>query len=146
MQRIWHWLWTASGKAAGSAEKGIALLILRIVFGGLMLYGHGWGKLTGFAEKAPVFRDPIGIGSTPSMILAMWAEVFCALLLVVGLATRLAAIPLMITMLVAAFLVHLHDPFPKFELPLLYLAGYAALLLMGPGRYSLDGWMARRRG
>ena len=64
---------------------------------------------------------------------------------VAGVATRGAAIPVMVTMFVAAFVVHWDDPFGRKELALLFLAAYTALFLTGAGRYSIDGWLAARR-
>ena len=45
----------------------VGLLLHRVVFGGFMLVGHGWGKLMSFNEKAAGFPDPLGIGSSASM-------------------------------------------------------------------------------
>ena len=119
----------------------LGLLLLRVSVGGMMLCAHGWGKLTNFAAKHATFPDPLGIGSSLSMALATAAEAFCALAIVVGLATRWAALPLMITMLVAALIVHGADPWAKKEFALLYFFPFAALFLAGPGRYSLDGYL-----
>ncbi len=70
--------------------------------------------------------------------MAIGAEVGCSLLLIVGLASRLAAIPLAFTMLVALFVVHANDPWKVKELAATYLLVYVALMLAGPGRFSLD--------
>ena len=121
----------------------LGLLLLRVAIGGMMLAGHGWGKLTSFVDRYPTFPDPLGIGSPLSMALATGAEAFCALAVVVGWATRWAAVPLMVTMLVAAFIVHEADPWAKKELALLYFFPFAALFLAGAGRYSLDGYLLR---
>jgi putative oxidoreductase len=115
----------------------LALLILRVSTGAMMLT-HGWPKLANYAERSLNFRDPIGIGSAFSLQLAIFAEVICALLIIVGLATRVALIPLIITMTVAAFIVHADDPFSKQELALLYLFPFISLLFLGPGRFSVD--------
>jgi putative oxidoreductase len=121
-----------------SSFSDIALLLLRVLAGGLMAYNHGWGKLTGFGEGRADFYDWLGLGMTTSLVLAVFAEFFCGVLLSIGLFTRLAAIPLIITMCVAIFGVHWGDPFKKIELPLIYLVMYIVVLLAGPGKYSLD--------
>ena len=87
----------------------IGLLLLRLGAGSLML-SHGYGKLTNFAAMSVKFSDPLGIGSTASLSLAVFAEFFCSLGLIVGLATRLATIPLLTTMLMAIFVIHANDP------------------------------------
>lgn len=116
----------------------VALLITRIAIAALML-AHGWPKLEMLLSDAPVqFPALFGLSTSVSLALAVFSEVVCSLLILVGLGTRLAAIPLIITMLVAVFLVHGADPFAKQELGLLYLLPYTVLLLTGSGRYSLD--------
>lgn len=119
-------------------QTSIALLILRLVGGAFMLT-HGWPKFQLLLGGAPFdFPDPLGIGVTTSLVLTVFAEFLCALLLLVGLFTRLVSIPLIITMLVAAFIVHGQDGFGKMELALLYAGIYLALSLLGAGRYSID--------
>ena len=81
----------------------------------MMLLAHGWGKLTSFAERSSSFPDPLGVGSSLSMALATGAEVFCALAVILGFATRWAAVPLMVTMAVAALIIHGDDPWAKKE-------------------------------
>ena len=117
----------------------LSLLLVRICFGGLMLVNHGMGKFYKLFGDDPIkFGDPLGIGMEASLGLAVFAEVLCAGLLVIGLFTRLAAIPLVITMLVAAFIVHGGDPLKKMEMALLYLVPYLVILFNGAGRYSID--------
>ncbi len=116
----------------------LASLLLRLSFGGFMLYAHGWPKLAKFSELSAKFPDPIGLGSSVSLSLAIGAEVGAAIFLMAGLFTRLATIPLMFTMMVAAFIVKSGEPFAKKEMALLYLFGYIAILCLGSGRYSLQ--------
>ncbi len=117
----------------------IGLLILRLVFGGFMLFGHGWGKMMKLFTGDPnQFADPFGLGAPFSLGLTAFAEVACALFIVLGLFTRWATAPLIITMLVAAFIIHGADPFGKKELAFVYLAAYTVLAFTGPGNYSLD--------
>jgi putative oxidoreductase len=131
------------GPGAESTCPSLGILVLRLAVGGLMLIQHGWSKLADFAEKKESFPDPIGLGSEISLGLAVFAEVGCSVLLIFGLLTRLASIPLLITMAVAVFLVHAADPLSAKELPILYLVTYLTLLIAGPGRYSADALIHR---
>jgi putative oxidoreductase len=116
----------------------MAILILRITAGAFMLT-HGMGKFSLlFGDEAIQFPDPIGVGAAASLALAVFSEVLCSLFLIFGIATRLSAIPLIITMLVAAFVVHSSDGFGKQELPLLYAVVYIALAVTGSGKISVD--------
>lgn len=117
------------------------LLLLRLLIGIFMLT-HGVGKFSALFSEDPIqFPDPIGIGATASLTLAVFSEVFCSILLIVGLGTRLAAIQLLITMLVAALIFHADDPFGKKELPLLYATIYFVIVVIGAGKISIDNWI-----
>jgi len=124
----------------------LGLLVLRLSAGLMMLGAHGWGKLSKYGELLEVFPDPIGLGSTVSLTLTVFAEFFCALAIALGLLTRLAAVPLVVTMLVAVLVVHADDPFRKQEFALLYLLPFLTLIMTGAGRYSLDAFIADRFG
>jgi putative oxidoreductase len=121
----------------GSATTDLGLLFLRVMIGSFMLFGHGWGKLIGYSEKAAQFADPIGLGSATSLGAAIFAEVFCSLLIILGIGTRLAAIPIIFTMLVAVTFVHTNDPWGKKEFALLYAIPLITLILTGGGRFVL---------
>ncbi len=131
---------TDTGHPGPGRELG--LLVLRVVFAASLIGAHGWGKLTRLVEGGG-FPDPLGIGSQASLGLAVFAEVFCALLVLLGIAARPAAAVLVVLFVVAFFVVHGDDPFAKKELALVYLAAFATVLLTGPGRYSL-GRLFRR--
>lgn len=121
-----------------STTGSFGLLILRVFAGATMAIAHGWGKLAGFSEKSGGFPDPIGVGSPTALGLAVFAEFFCSLAIILGLFTRAAAIPLLITMLVAAFMIHGDDPFQKKELALFYGAVFLTLIFTGAGKFSVD--------
>lgn len=132
--------WRSTNPLGGN---DIYLLLFRLALGGLMLM-HGVPKIGKFFEPELKFADPIGLGMGTSLALAVFAEVICSFTLILGLWTRFSAIPLVITMLVAAFIVHAGDPFGKQEFPLLYALGYLSIFFSGPGKYSLDAWLERR--
>jgi putative oxidoreductase len=122
------------------------LLLLRLGTGGLLFFAHGWGKLLGYGERAPKFADPIGLGSEVGFTLVVFTEIVCAALVMIGMFTRLATVPMLIFFGVAAFVHHAADPWPRRELPMLYGIACLTLLLTGAGRWSVDAWWHARRG
>lgn len=120
------------------------LLLLR-VGASLMLVSHGWSKVIHFSERLNSFADPIGLGPAVSLQLAIFAEFFCAIFLIFGFMSRIILIPMIINMAVIAFVVHGGNGFGKQELPLIYLLVFIVLLLLGPGKISLDGTILKRR-
>lgn len=122
------------------------LLILRLSVGIFMLT-HGMGKFSKLFGPDPIkFTDPLGIGEPASLALTVFAEVLCSVFLIVGLATRLAALPLAITMLVAVFITHAKDAFGNKELALLYLVIYVCILISGAGKFSIDYLISGKTG
>ena len=119
----------------------IAILLLRVTFGGLLLV-HGWGKVTDFnklTQPGPeAFADPLGIGITMSLVGAIIGEVVGSALVMLGCCTRVGALLMAFTMGVAAFIVHGSHPLAKKEMALLYLAATLAVALFGGGRFSVD--------
>lgn len=116
----------------------VVLLIARLAVA-LLMINHGYPKLTKLLAGGEIqFADPIGIGATFSLILTVFAEFLCSILIGLGLFTRLATIPLMITMLVAAFIVHGADPIGRKELAIMYFVLYLILFVFEGGKFSLD--------
>jgi putative oxidoreductase len=115
-----------------------SLLLLRLTFGCLLFLNHGWPKVLAFEEKFHSFPDPLGVGSEISYGLTLFGEVFCPVLIVLGLFTRYATIPVVITMLLAVFIIHGAEPLAKKEMAIIYLVPFLILLISGPGKISLD--------
>ena len=115
----------------------MALLVARLWFGLAMLFNHGLDKLAHFKDIVGTFPDPLGLGQEASLVLVISAEVLGALLLAVGLMTRLAAAVLVIDMFVAFLMVH-KAGMTGGEQAFLYLAGYVMLVIAGGGLFSLD--------
>lgn len=139
-----------SGKIFSSgttiAKLDLGALFLRLIGGGFMVYSHGSGKFSlFFADKPIEFIDPVGLGETATLAIVVFAEAVCAVMVLIGLLTRWATIPLLCTMLCAAFVAHGADDFGKKELALIYLFIYLIILLIGPGRFSIDRLMRKRR-
>ena len=119
-----------------------AMLLLRLSVGILMM-NHGYDKLVHFSEYQPKFINFLGIGTTVSFALVIFAEFFCSLFLILGLFTRFATIPLIISCLVIIFQANHGQVFNQNALVPLYLTGYLVLLLVGPGRVSVDSMIGK---
>jgi putative oxidoreductase len=146
MKSLMNWMISRPRIHKSDTAEATGLLVLRLGIGLMMAFGHGWGKLTSFGELSTKFPDPLGVGSAMSLGLTVFSEFFCALAITFGLFTRGTVIPLIVTMLVAAFVIHGDDPWGKKELALMYLVPLLALLFTGPGKYSLDRFLGRQSG
>jgi putative oxidoreductase len=123
------------GPRTNDALTNIWLLLLRVSAGGFMLT-HGIPKFLKLIEGNTQFADLFGLGSTISLILAVFAEFLCSVLLIFGIGTRLSVIPLIATMSIAAFQIHGNDPFQRKELALLYLVIFVTILVFGGGKFE----------
>lgn len=118
------------------------MLLLR-VFLGLILISHGYPKLVNFSTLQHKFMNFMNMGSTVSLALITFAELFCGFLLLIGMFTRLAAIPVAIGMGVVFFVASHADLFGNGERGGMYFAASILLLLCGPGKISVDGMMGK---
>ena len=130
------------------ASQDFGLLLLRGWLGLSMFFLHGLAKFQNFGATVANFRDKMGI-PTVFGACAVFAESLCAILLVLGLATRFAAIFLAVTMSVAFYKVHdmvliqTKGGPPSGELALVYLGGFLALFFAGAGKFSVDAKLLR---
>jgi putative oxidoreductase len=121
------------------------LLVIRLIWG-ILFFMAGWGKLMNITMPIEFFES-LGI---PYPVFSAWlvalTETIGGGLLVIGFLARLAALPLIITMVTALLTAHLdgvlnmfHD-FQGFmnEEPFYYLLASLIILAFGPGFFSLD--------
>jgi putative oxidoreductase len=121
------------------------ILLLRITVA-IFMITHAIPKMNKLLAGGEVqFPNPIGMGAAFSLVLTVFAELFCSILIGFGFLTRLAAFPLIITMAVAAFIVHAGEPFKQKELSLMYLVLYIVLFIIGSGKYSVDYFISKKK-
>lgn len=118
-------------------QTNIGLALLRIV-PSAMLLTHGIPKFQKLISGNFEFGDPIGIGITPSLFLAVIGEFVCPILIIIGFKTRWMAVPPAITMLVAGLIVHAADPFGTKEKAFLFFTFFIVIIILGPGKFSVD--------
>ncbi len=119
-------------------DLNLGQLILRVSFSSLLIVNHGIPKLKNLFSEDPQFISILGMGAVFSLILATIAETIFPLLVAIGFKTRLATIPIVITMFVAGFIHHWPDSFATKEKPLLFLFGFITIAIIGAGKYSVD--------
>jgi putative oxidoreductase len=114
--------------SAVPTSPDVGLLLLRLWLGASMFTLHGLGKVERLQADPVQFADPFGFGPGASLLLAL------------GLGTRWAALALSVTMATAFVFAHgmALSGERSGELPFVYAAGFVAILVMGPGRYSVD--------
>lgn len=118
---------------------------MRLGFGFFMAFGHGLKKTMNlFSGDDIQFASILGMGETLSLALASFSEFFCCIMIMIGYKTRLFCLPVIITMLIAAFYIHGSDPLfmqgsgGSKEPALIYLIGFVAIYMLGSGTYSVD--------
>lgn len=117
----------------------LGLAILRVAFSALMMV-HGYGKLQMLLDGGGAeFPGVLGLNGSISLVLAVIGEFVAPILIIIGFKTKWAAIPTVITMAVAAFMIHGNDPLAKKELALIYFFAFLAIALTGGGKFSIDG-------
>ncbi|WDF81130.1 DoxX family protein [Mucilaginibacter sp. KACC 22773] len=119
-----------------------ALLIARVVIAGMML-NHGLPKVPMLLNGPVKFFTVFGMSPSVSLTLTLFAQVVCSALVLFGIVTRLALVPLIATMLVALVVIHRGEPFARMEPALHFLLVYIVLFLTGPGKYAVDRLIQR---
>lgn len=124
----------------------LGLLVLRVVVG-LIMIGHGWQKI--HAGPSHFVHAVSGMGMPGWLAyLALAAEFIGGILVLIGFATRIAALFILIDMLVAIFKVHLHNGLLAqngYQFPLTLAAACFLLMLYGAGELSID-WLIGAKG
>lgn len=127
-------------------------LTLRLGMGSYMAFGHGLPKLQQLLAGGEItFPSVLGMGSMVSLVLAVFSEFICALLVIIGLRTRLASLPLIGTMAIAALIIHGNHPWFQSnadggskEAAMMYLIAFVATFFLGSGRYSVDDFLNKK--
>ncbi|HEU5054486.1 MAG: DoxX family protein [Ginsengibacter sp.] len=119
-----------------------AMLVLRVTLG-ILLMSHGYSKLVAFSSLRYKFMNFLHMGSTLSLSLVIFAELFCSVFVILGLFTRFACIPIVIAMGVVVFVATHGQILGPGERGAIYLAASFAILLVGPGRISIDAMIGR---
>ena len=118
--------------------RDLGLLFLRVSGGLFLLWVHGLPKLLDFTAQLQLIEDPFHLGAHLTLILAIFAEVVCPLLIVAGLLARLACVPILFVLLVALLVVHPQWSVAEGQFGWLLLILFTTVLIAGPGRLAIS--------
>ena len=120
-----------------STRQDLGLLFLRISGALFLLWVHGLPKLLNYSEQLQLIEDPFHLGANITLLLAIFAEVLCPLLIIAGVLVRLACLPILAVLLIALLVVHPEWTLFEGQFGWLLLIMFSTLLISGPGRLVL---------
>jgi putative oxidoreductase len=109
---------------------------------------HGIEKIVNFSYMSQHFADPIGIGIYPTFIIAFISDAICSILVMLGICTRWVAL-FMFCSLFVGWSLRWHFMFWvranwHGEMMVIYMAAIMAIVIVGPGKYSVDALIQKR--
>ena len=119
------------------------LLLFRVVVS-IALMTHGYGKFIRLLDGNIWGREHLFFSAEVSMAMITFAEFICPIFIILGLGTRLFAIPVIYAFCIIVFDVHWDDPFSKMEKGILFLISYTSIFLTGPGKFSVDNLISKK--
>ncbi|MDE1164887.1 MAG: DoxX family protein [Pseudomonas sp.] len=120
-----------------NTAQSVALLWLRLGASVLLLWVHGLPKLANYTRQLQLIEDPFHLGAAPTLCLAIFAEVLCPLLIIAGVFTRLACLPILAVLLIALIFVHPQWSVAEGQFAWLLLLLFTTILIAGPGPFAL---------
>lgn len=133
---------TATFARLAANSTDIGLLFLRICASVLVLIVHGLPKIGHYRREAAAIEDPFHLGRKVTIAFAIFAEVVCPGLVIVGIATRLCALPIMIVTAIALLRVHPEWTIDQAQFAWMLLILFGTIAIAGPGRYALATWLS----
>ena len=125
--------------------QDLTLLAFRVLLSGELIYAHGLKKLGVGVSEAEVVPNPLNLPEAFNSLFADAANLFFPVFVILGLATRIAILPILAVTLTGYFVLHFHDaPLIK-DTPFMYSLSFLVLLFLGPGKYSLDYFILRKK-
>ncbi|ANB72941.1 LysR family transcriptional regulator [Paraburkholderia phytofirmans OLGA172] len=125
-----------------SRTADAALLFLRVAASVLVLIVHGLPKAMHYTSQLAAIEDPLHLGKTLTLSFAIFAEVLCPVLMIAGIATRLAALPIIVISLMALTLVHPEWTLDQAQFAWMLLILFGTIVIGGAGRYRVT-WFSR---
>ncbi|MDE7380943.1 MAG: DoxX family protein [Muribaculaceae bacterium] len=135
-------------KIKGYSYTNLGRLFMRL-FVGIMMIQFGVRQIMVFNEVAPLFPSVLGLSSQTSLIVMICIELGCSLFVMCGFLTRLMVLPLFVAMMMAEYNILCNMVIPAIFpwtspafVPIMFLGIYFFILLVGPGKISVDYFLS----
>ncbi len=138
------WLRQLSHTKTPKNRIDLVLLGYRVAISIAFLFIHGLKKITNFQEEIQHIPDPFGMGGYNATIIAIFSNIVCSIFVAMGLFTRLFALGAFMIPFIGLTIVHLNDPWAVRDVPLMYSIAFLVIILLGPGKHSLDNVINKR--
>ncbi|WP_260961434.1 DoxX family protein [Pseudomonas citri] len=122
--------------------QDLGLLFLRLSGALFLLWVHGLPKLLHYSVELTRIEDPFHLGAAPTLVLAIFAEVFCPLLIAAGVLVRLACLPILFLLTVALLVVHPQWSLEEGQFGWLLLILFTSVFIAGPGCLAMNARFA----
>ncbi|CAN5633149.1 DoxX family protein [soil metagenome] len=116
----------------------LSLLVFRVAVSVELMVAHGLKKVGVGVQNAELVPNPLHLPEVFNQAFATTANLFFPVLVIVGLLTRLAILPVLAVTLTGYFLLHWHGSLLEKDTPFMYSLSYLLILALGPGKYSAD--------
>ncbi|AZF15819.1 DoxX family protein [Pseudomonas sp. R3-18-08] len=123
-------------------KQDVGLLFLRVSGALFLLWVHGLPKLLNYSEQLKLIEDPFHLGAPLTLLLAIFAEVLCPLLIIAGVWTRLACLPILAVLVIALLVVHPEWTLFEGQFGWLLMIIFTSILIAGPGSLRLGQRLA----
>jgi putative oxidoreductase len=122
----------------------LAMLFFRVFVSLEMLIVHGLKKLGIGVAQAENIPNPFNLPQVLNTVFALSANIVFPFLVIIGFCTRIATLPSLAVTLTGYFVVHRSDTLLEKDIPFMYSVCYLLILLLGPGKYSVDNAITKK--
>ena len=116
----------------------LSILIFRIALSLQLMIVHGLKKIGIGVEEAEKIPNPVHLPEWLNNLFGISSNLFFPVLVIFGLFTRIAVLPILAVTLSGYFILHWNDPLLVSDMPFMYSLAFLLLFVIGPGKYSID--------
>jgi putative oxidoreductase len=122
----------------------LVMLFFRVIVSVQLIVVHGLKKIGVSVAEAELIPNPLHLPEKINQYFAISSNLVFPILIILGLLTRLAILPVLAVTLTGYFIVHWSDPLLTKDIPFMYSLIFLLLFFLGPGKYSIDYFINKK--